>query len=114
MTASARGKWWGKFSRACFAGELADVFEKNEKKNETTSVYRLQSWPKGFGTLLLPPPLFGRKLVSDRQSTVVNLAMPGFPPPPLPLNKVEAHTLTRFFKSVWQVTPNTVQGGGGL
>ena len=61
---------------------LADVFEKNEKKNKTTSVYRLQSWPKGFGTLLLPPPLFGRKLVSDRQFTVVNMAMPGFPPPP--------------------------------
>ena len=77
------------------------------------SVYRIQSWPKGFGALLLPTPLFGRKLVSDRQSTVVNMAMPGFPPPP-PLNKVEVHTLTRFFKSVWQVTPNTVQGGGGL
>ena len=75
------------------------------------SVYRLQSWPKGFGTLLLPPPLFGRKLVSDRQSTVVNMAMPGFPPPP-PLNKVEGHTLTRFFKSVWPVTPNTSRGEG--
>ena len=27
--------------RARFARELADVFEKNEKKNKTTSVYRL-------------------------------------------------------------------------
>ena len=71
---------------------------------------------KGLGHCSYPPPpLFGRKLVSDRQSTVVNMAMPGFPPPPLPpLNKVEVHTLTRFFKSVWPVTPNTVQGGGGL
>ena len=30
------------FSRARFARELANVFEKNEKKNKTTSVYRLQ------------------------------------------------------------------------
>ena len=29
------------FSRACFARKLADVFEKNEKKNETTSVFGL-------------------------------------------------------------------------
>ena len=29
------------FSRNRFALELADVFEKNEKKNKTTSVYRL-------------------------------------------------------------------------
>ena len=29
------------FSRACFARKLADVFEKNEKKNKTTSVFRL-------------------------------------------------------------------------
>ena len=29
------------FSRARFARELADVFEKNEKENKTTSVYRL-------------------------------------------------------------------------
>ena len=29
------------FSRACFTRELADVFEKNEKKNKTMSVYRL-------------------------------------------------------------------------
>ena len=29
------------FSRASFARELADVFGKNEKKNQTTSVYRL-------------------------------------------------------------------------
>ena len=29
------------FSRARFARALADVFEKNEKKNKTTSVYRL-------------------------------------------------------------------------
>ena len=29
------------FLHAPFAGELADVFEKNEKKNKTTSVYRL-------------------------------------------------------------------------
>ena len=29
------------FSRARFARELADVFEKNEKKNKTSSVYRL-------------------------------------------------------------------------
>ena len=30
------------FSRARFARELANVFEKNEKKNKKTSVYRLQ------------------------------------------------------------------------
>ena len=30
-------------SQQCFARELADVFEKNEKKNKTTSVYRLAS-----------------------------------------------------------------------
>ena len=29
------------FLRAQFARELADVFEKNEKKNKTMSVYRL-------------------------------------------------------------------------
>ena len=29
------------FSRARFARELADVFEKNEEENKTTSVYRL-------------------------------------------------------------------------
>ena len=29
------------FSRARFARELADVFEKNEQKNKTMSVYRL-------------------------------------------------------------------------
>ena len=29
------------FSHARFARELADVFEKSEKKNKTTSVYRL-------------------------------------------------------------------------
>ena len=29
------------FSRARFAPEHADVFEKNEKKNKTTSVYGL-------------------------------------------------------------------------
>ena len=33
------------FLHAPFAGELADVFEKNEKKNKTTSVYRLgRTW----------------------------------------------------------------------
>ena len=46
----------------------------------------LQSWPKGSGTLLLPPPLFGRKWMSDRQLTITHF---------------------------WPVTPNTVQGGGG-
>ena len=50
-----------------------------------------QSWPKGSGTLLVPPPFFARKLVRNRQFTVVNTAMPRFPPPPL--NKVEVHTL---------------------
>ena len=34
------------FSHALFARELADVFEKNEKKNKTTSVYRLQTWQR--------------------------------------------------------------------
>ena len=34
------------FSRACFARELADVFEKNEKKNKTSSVYRLLTGKK--------------------------------------------------------------------
>ena len=29
------------FLRAQFARELADVFEKNERKNKTMSVYRL-------------------------------------------------------------------------
>ena len=28
-------------ARSLFARELVDVFEKNEKKNKTTSVYRL-------------------------------------------------------------------------
>ena len=52
LTASARGQGWVKkeivlsraprwFSRNRFARALADVFEKNEKKNKTTSVYGL-------------------------------------------------------------------------
>ena len=49
--------------------------------------HTLQSWPKGSGTLLLPPPLFGRKWVSDRQLTI---------------------------KRFWPVTPNTLQGGRGM
>ena len=67
---------------------------------------QLQSWPKGFGTLLLPPPLSGRKLGSDCQFTVVNTAMLRFPPP-LPPEQ-------RFFIHFWPVTPNTVQGEGQL
>ena len=35
--------WRETMSQQSFARELADVFEKNEKKNKTTSVYRLES-----------------------------------------------------------------------
>ena len=40
------------------------------------------------------PPLFGRKLESDRQYTVVNTVLPRFPPP---LNKVEVHPTLKNF-----------------
>ena len=59
LTASARGQWWRKkkveenhqllthaHSRAL--ASLADVFEKNEKKNKTTSVYRLALYQTGL------------------------------------------------------------------
>ena len=39
------------FLRAQFARELADVFEKNEKKNKTTSVYRLNIHERFFSLL---------------------------------------------------------------
>ena len=41
------------FSRACFARELADVFQEKEKKNKATSVYRLGlEWTeKGSGSV---------------------------------------------------------------
>ena len=59
--------------------------------------------------------------MSDRQFTVINTAIPRFPPPPPPppptLNKVEVkykNSLTlRLLKRFWPVTPNTARGGGG-
>ena len=71
----------------------------------------LQSWAKGFGTLFLPPPLFGRKFVSDCQFTVFNTAMPRFPPPPR--TKLKFIDFKKFFKRFRPVTPNTVLGGEG-
>ena len=66
---------------------------------------QLQSWPKGFGTLLLPPPFFGRKLVSDCQYLLLSIRLClGFPLPPE----------QRFFIRFWPITPNTVQGGRGI
>ena len=44
LTASARGEGWKKKKRAS-SRALADVFEKKEKKNKTTSVYRLSLRP---------------------------------------------------------------------
>ena len=43
MTTSARGEWWGKKNVVFLSRALRSpmFLKKNEKKNETTSVYRL-------------------------------------------------------------------------
>ena len=57
------------------------------------------------------PPLFGKKLESDRQYTVVNTVLPRFPPP---LNKVEVHPTLKNFSKVFDLNTQHCPGEGGL
>ena len=67
---------------------------------------------KGLGHCSYPLPfLVGNWWVTVNLQLSIWLCL-GFLLPPPPLNKVEGHTLTRFFKSVWPVTPNTSRGEG--
>ena len=75
----------------------------------------LQSWPKGFGRHFLFHMfllVWNLQLTDKTPSNRLTNAPPT--PPPPPRSKLSSITCSSYVKGVWILTPNTVQGGGGL
>ena len=75
---------------------------------KTNQRHYLQSWPKGFGTPFFT--CFSMEFTAKLRHTLINTNKIFFHPP---WTKLRSLAYAKYVKSVWLVTPNTVQGGGG-
>ena len=75
---------------------------------KTNQRHYLQSWPKGFGTPFFT--CFSMEFTAKLRHTLINTNKIFFHPP---WTKLRSLAYAKYVKSVWLVTTNSVQRGGG-